>query len=43
MINTSRNLCKYILLFIILDNSYFGLASAIYFLLLYKKVEVGGG
>jgi len=42
MINTSRNLCKYILLLIILDNSYFSLAPAIYFLLLYKKVEVSG-
>jgi len=43
MINTSRSLCKHILFFIILDNSDLCLASAIYFSLLYKKVEDSGG
>ena len=43
MINISRSLCKYISSFIILNNLDLCLASAIYFLLLYKKVEDSGG
>ena len=42
MSNIPQNLCKYILLFIILDNSYFCLVPPRHFSLLYKKVEDSG-